>query len=220
MNVVRRIIRIMTDRALAADRFEDPVATLEAAYSAQVGALDEARRGVIDVLASEKRLEIEGNALAATAERALSAAREAVSRGDDAGARAALERETFLSAQRERLLNEAVDIRAQRETLQRTTEDLRRRVELLRTEKLALGARVATARATIRAGEHTLGVSEASTEVARAVERARDHSRDVQARAAAFAELAAGNRDSVTAANLDARLAALKSEAKGNALSE
>ena len=133
-------------------------------------------------------------------------------------ARAALEREAFITVQRDRLLDEIADVRAQRTTLEAMTEALRRRVELLRTEKLALGARYATAKATVRAGANVTGLSEEMSDVARMVERARDKSRDVAARAAALTELAgtsnSGVSSSAESARIDARLAALKAESR------
>lgn len=107
------------------------------------------------------------------------------------------------------------DIGAQRRALEAFAERLRERVEQSRTEKLALGARFATAKAAARAGEHVLGLSDDMAAVARKVERARDASRAAQARAAALTELAAGGIDRSAlddSALIDARLAALKGE--------
>jgi len=212
-----RVRRLFESKAHAAlDRVEDPVQSLEAAYRTQVAAHEEARRGVADVLTSEKRLEIEVQALAAAGERALGSARDAARAGDDPSARRALEREAFITLQRERLLDEIGDVRGQRIALEAMTEALRRRVEIARTEKLALGARYATAKATMRAGENVTGLSAEVNEVARMVERARDKSRDVQARAAALTELAGiSGGDPAAGANaarIESRLAALKAE--------
>ena len=217
MTLWSRIRLLFDSKAHAAlDRVEEPTESLEVAYRTQVAAHEEARRGVADVLTSEKRLEIEAQALAAAAERAIAAARDAARAGDDGRARAQLEREAFITSQRERLFDEIADVRAQRIALEEMTEALRRRVELLRTEKLALGARYATAKATVRAGESVTGLSEHMADVARMVERARDKSRDVQARAAALTELAGttnpGSSGNAEAARIDARLAALKTE--------
>jgi len=211
----RRLPNLFDAKAHAAlDRAEDPVESMEVAYRTQISALEEARRGVADVLTSEKRLEIEVHGLDAAGARSTPAATEAVRAGDDETARRALEREAFLSHQRERLLSEIADVRAQRLTLEATTERLRQRVELLRTEKLALAARYRTAKAAVRAGEHVTGLTDEMSEIVQMVERARDKSRDVQARAAALAELAdsspAAAFERSDAARIEARLTMLK----------
>jgi len=215
----QRLRRLFDAKAHAAlDRAEDPVASMELAYRTQVSALEEARRGVADVLTSEKRLEIEVHGLESAGERATAAATEAARAGDDATARRSLEREAFLAAQRDRLLSEIADVRAQRVMLEVTTERLRQRVELLRTEKLALAARYRTSKAAVRAGEHVTGLSDEMSEIAGMVERARDRSRDVQARAAALAELSDSSAGAALersdAARIDARLAMLKGSEK------
>lgn len=205
----------MEQKANAAlDRAEDPIAAFEMAYAAQVRAHEQAKRGIADVLTSEKRLEMEVRSLSATAERAYDAARAAAERSEDAAARAYLEREAFVEAQRDRLLAEVDDVRVQRKTLEATTEVLRRRLDAMRTEKLALAARYSTAKATIAAAEHVTGLSGEMSDVARLIESARDASLGVQARAAALADLAGTAADAIGGSNAEAieqRLAALKS---------
>ena len=213
MSLWTRLVAFLGARGHATlDRLEDPRETLEAAYRTQLSALHDVRRGVADVLTSEKRIELETETLRGAVERATASAAEAVARGDDAAARTALEREAFTNAQRERLLGELASLHAQRVALAETAERMQRRVELFRTEKLALGARYEAARATSRAGESVAGLGDDMAEVARGVERARDASRDAQARAAAVTELA--NAPSaefgIDATRIDARLAALK----------
>ncbi len=216
MTLWRRLRSFFGDKTHAAlDRLEDPRDALEAAYREQLAALQEALRGVADVLTSEKRLELEAETLRAAAGRATAAATQAARAGDDESARRALRRESVALGQRERLLAEIADIGAQRRALEAFAERLRERVEQSRTEKLALGARFATAKAAARAGEHVLGLSDDMAAVARKVERARDASRAAQARAAALTELAAGGIDRSAlddSALIDARLAALKGE--------
>ena len=214
MSLFARLRNILQQRmGLALDKIEDPIAAFELAYSAQIRAHEQAKRGIADVLTSEKRLEMEVRSLDASAERSFEAAGEAAQIGDDAKARSLLEREAFLAAQRDRLLNEVSDVRAQRKTLEATTEILRRRLEAMRTERLALQARYATAKATIRATEHVTGLSREMSDVARLIEAAREESLGVQARAAALADLAgsaSGPIDTPGSAAIESRLAALK----------
>ena len=214
MSLWARLRGIVQQRmSVALDKAEDPIAAFELAYAAQIRAHEQAKRGIADVLTSEKRLEMEVRSLGANAERSFEAAGEAAQLGDDPRARSLLEREAFLSAQRDRLLNEVADVRAQRITLEATTEILRRRLEAMRTERLALQARYATAKATIRATEHVTGLSREMSDVARLIEGAREESLSVQARAAALADIAgtaAGALGVSSSAAIESRLAALK----------
>jgi phage shock protein A len=214
MTLLARLRGILQQRmSVALDKVEDPIAAFELAYTAQIRAHEQAKRGIADVLTSEKRLEIEVRSLTANAERSFEAAGEAARLGDDVKARSLLEREAFLAAQRDRLLNEVDDVRAQRKTLEATTEILRRRLEAMRTERLALQARYATAKATIRATEHVAGLSQEMSDVARLIEGAREASLTVQARAAALADIAGtatGTLGVPGSAAIDSRLAALK----------
>ena len=210
MSLWRRFSSFFGAKANAAmDRLEDPRETLEAAYQKQLSALADARRGVADVLTSEKRLELEAESLRGSAARYAKSAAEAAAANNDAAARAALEREAFVASQRERLLDEIAGVRAQRLGLEALAERIRQRVENFRTEKIALGARYAAAKATARAGETVTGISTDMDDVVRMVERARERSVEAQARAAALMELSGAQ--TVDQAAIEARLAALKS---------
>lgn len=214
MGLWQRIFSAFGNRANATlDRFEDPRDTMEGAYRTHLAALQEAKRGVVEVLTNEKRLELEANALQASAVRALASATESAHAGDDASARRYLRREAFVAEQRERFLGEIAEIRAQRISLEALVERLSDRTDRIRTEKSVLRARYATSKAGIRAGESVIGISDEMETVARDLERARDASRDAEARAAALAALAArgfDRDDEGTDARIESRLIALK----------
>ncbi len=215
MSVWTRFVSFFGVKATAAmDRLEDPRETLELAYRKQLDAVADARRGVADVLTSEKRLELEAESLRATGDRFARSAAEAASAGDDAAARRALEREAIAATQRERLETEVVQVRAQRVALESLAERMQQRADMFRTEKLALGARYAAARATTRAGENVTGLSSGMEDVAAMVERAQEKAREAQARAAALMQLAGSDASAsnvrVDEARIEARLRALK----------
>jgi phage shock protein A len=227
MSLWRRFISFFGVKANAAmDRLEDPRETLEVAYRKQLAAVQDARRGVADVLTSEKRLEMEAESLRVTSERHTIAAKRALSDGDEAAARRALEREAFLTVQSERLVGEVAQIRAQRKMLESLAERMQERAEMFRTEKLALGARYTAARAATHAGENVTGLSSGMEDVAAMVERAQEKARDAQARAAALMQLSDARATTdggvgIDEARLDARLAALRNAgASGQALTE
>ncbi len=186
MNPLVRLVRYLGDRLNGElDAREDPMRALEAAYAQEVATSREAQRGVAEVLTGQKRLELEVESLRLAGERYAAAGAAA----DGPEAELARERAAFVAMQRERLYAAIEELRAQRAMLETTAEKIRQRAELFRTEKLALGARYAAAKASARAGEHVTGLSKEAAAAADAVERARDAARDVLARAAALAEL-------------------------------
>ena len=219
MSLWRRFTSFFGVKANAVmDRLEDPRETLEAAYQKQLAALSDARRGVADVLTSEKRLELEAESLRGSAARQADGAARAARAGDDATARRALEREAFVNAQRDRLLAEIADVRAQRAGLESLAERIGQRVEMFRTEKIALSARYAAAKATARAGETVTGISPEMEDVVSMVDRAREKALQAQARAEALMQLAGSeasasvsSESGVDESAIAARLAALKS---------
>jgi len=185
VNPLVRLVRYLGDRLNGElDAREDPMRALEAAYAQEVATSREAQRGVAEVLTGQKRLELEAESLRLSGERYAAAGA-----GDGPEADLARERAAFVALQRERLHAAIEELRAQRAMLETTAEKIRQRAELFRTEKLALGARYAAAKASARAGEHVTGLSKEAAAAADAVERARDAARDVLARAAALAEM-------------------------------
>jgi phage shock protein A len=181
VNPIVRLVRFLGDRLSGElDAREDPMRALDAAYAKETATAREAQRGVAEVLTNQKKLELEAESLRNAAERYAALETEA-----------ARERAAFLTMQRDRLLEAVDELRAQRSLLEATAERIRRRAELFRTEKLALNARYAAAKASVRATEHVTGLSDEAAEAAQTVERARDAARDILARAAALAELAA-----------------------------
>jgi phage shock protein A len=184
MNPIVRLVRYLGDLLDSElDTREDPMRALDAAYAKEVQTSREAQRGIADVLTGQKRLEMEAESLR------LSAERYEASETDPR----AKERAAFVWMQRARLLEAIDDLKVQRASLEATAEKIRQRTELFRTEKLALSARYAAAKASIRASEHVTGLSDAAAAAADTVERARDAARDVLARAAALSELEFGN---------------------------
>jgi phage shock protein A len=150
--------------------------TLEAAYRKQLAGLAEARRGVGEVLAAEKRLELEAMHLHAARERLRISADDAERRGDMSSAHAARENEAVVAAQRERVLEHAADVRRSRLALESMTESVRMRIELFRTEKLAVGARFIAAQAAGRSGSSLAILADELREIALLAEHAREAS--------------------------------------------
>src|ERR1700753_2084155 len=97
MSVMKRgslIFRAKTDKAL--DRMEDPRETLDYSYKQQVEMLTRVRRGVADVAPSRKRVELQRNALQKELNKRDTQARDALSKGREDLARAALQNKAQL----------------------------------------------------------------------------------------------------------------------------
>ena len=91
MSVIKRvslIFRAKADKAL--DRLEDPRETLDYSYKQQVEMLTRVRRGVADVATSRKRVELQMNSLQKEINKRDVQARDALGKGREDLARAAL----------------------------------------------------------------------------------------------------------------------------------
>ncbi len=224
MSLWQRIRTLLGAKSHAAlDRMENPVETLEFAYQKQLDVLQQLKRSIADVLTSEKRLEIEAAQLASAQARAKDTASQALARGDEAGARHALEGAAPARSQIERVNAEIANVRTQREGLETMAAQLQTRLDAMRTQKIALAARYAAAKATTRAGEAVTGLSNDMDEVSRMVERARETALQAQARAQAVSELAASAERPSAAIEtswVDAELNALRGASAPLALGE
>ncbi|HEY3879244.1 MAG TPA: PspA/IM30 family protein, partial [Trebonia sp.] len=100
MSVMKRvslIFRAKADKAL--DRMEDPRETLDYSYKQQVEMLTRVRRGVADVATSRKRVELQMNSLQKEIVKRDTQARDALSKGREDLARAALQNKAQLTGQ-------------------------------------------------------------------------------------------------------------------------
>jgi len=98
MSVFQRMSDVIQQKVNSVlDRAEDPNQALDLSYQKQLEALQQVRRGVADVLTSEKRLELQRNELQQSQSKLQAQAREALARFAAAlDALPALQREAFL----------------------------------------------------------------------------------------------------------------------------
>jgi phage shock protein A len=83
------------------------------------------------------------------------------------------------------------ELEAQQQTLVQREKELRDRIERFRSEKEVIKAQYTTAQAMVQIGEATTGLGKGLSDAGRAIERARDKTEQMQARAAAVDELIA-----------------------------
>ncbi|HUY23970.1 MAG TPA: PspA/IM30 family protein [Candidatus Saccharimonadales bacterium] len=180
------------------DRAENPVEALDLSYQKQLEALQQVRRGVAEVVTSEKRLELQAAQLRQNQEKLQGQAKLAVQQGRDDLARLALTRSHAADTQLQSLDQQVQQLKDQEQKLQITSQKLQARVEAFRTQRDTLKAQYSAAQASARIGEAVTGISDQMTDVNLMLERAQDKTSQMQARAAAIDQLvSSGTLDAI-----------------------
>lgn len=171
-------------------RESDPHAMLDASYDRQLAMLQATRRGAADVSTSRKRLELQLRQLEHRADALHAEATTAVGAGQDDRARQLLVQRAGLVRQIDELTPQERQLRDQEQQLQVSVERLEAKVESFRGQKESLAAGYTAAEAQSRIGLAMAGVDEELGDVGLAVQRARDRTEAMQAKAGALEELA------------------------------
>jgi phage shock protein A len=196
------------------DRAEDPSVTLDYSYEKQRELLQDVKRGVADVVTAKKRLQLQSTQLEQSVVKLESQAREAVAAGREDLARQALERKTGVQTQLRGLDEQIAGLEQQQERLIQSEKQLQAKIEAFRSQKEVIKAEYSAAEAQVRIGEAATGIGEQMADTGLAIERARDKTEQMQARASAIEELtAAGTLEDFTSdkTQLDRELEALTS---------
>jgi phage shock protein A len=192
-NVIRAWISKLLDRA------EDPAVTLDYSYEKQREMLQKVKKGIADVVTAKKRLELQTQKLEVELPKLDEQARQALSAGREDLARAALERKAFAQQQLQGLDQQIAGLEQQQGKLSESEKRLAAKVEAFRTQKETIKAQYSAAEAQVRIGEAATGIGEEMADTGLAIERARDKTEQMQARAAAVDELvAAGTLEDYT----------------------
>jgi len=170
---------------------EDPSVTLDYSYERQRELLRNVKRGVADVVTAKKRLQLQAERLAQSSAKLEGQAREALGAGREDLARAALERKAVAQQQLAGLDEQVRQLEAQQEKLVQSEDRLAARVEAFRSQKEVIKAQYSAAEAQVRIGEAATGIGEEMADTGLAIERARDRTEQMQARANAIDELSA-----------------------------
>ncbi len=199
-------------------RAENPTETLEYSYEKQRELLQNVKRGVADVTTAKKRLEIQTTKLEQDLVKLEEQARQALAGGREDLARQALERKSGIQQQLRDLDGQVQQLEAQQQKLVEDERALAARVEAFRSQKEVIKAQYSAAEAQVRIGEAASGIGEQMADTGLAIQRAKDRTEQMQARAAAVDELIeAGTLEDFTAADesqLDRELAQLASESQ------
>jgi len=173
------------------DRAEDPGETLDYSYAKQLELLQNVKRGIADVVTAKKRLELQETQLQQSIVKLESQARQALGQGREDLARQALERKSGLQQQLQGLDQQAKQLEGQQEKLIASEKALSAKVESFRTQKETIKAQYSAAEAQVKIGEAATGIGEQMADTGLAIQRAKDKTEQMQARASAIDELTA-----------------------------
>jgi phage shock protein A len=200
------------------DRAEDPGETLDYSYEQQLQLLQNVKRGVADVVTAKKRLQLQTTQQEQSVVKLETQARQALAAGREDLARQALERKTVVQSQLQGLDQQVHQLEQQQEKLVASERQLSAKIEAFRSQKEVIKANYSAAEAQVRIGEAATGIGEQMADTGLAIQRAKDKTEQMQARAAAVDELVeAGTLDDFTQGDqtqLDRELAQLSAGAQ------
>jgi phage shock protein A len=199
------------------DRAEDPSETLDYSYEQQLQLLQNVKRGIADVVTAKKRLQLQTDQLEQSLVKLDTQARQALGAGREDLARAALERKSAAQQQLQGLDQQVSGLESQQEKLTASEKQLSAKIEAFRSQKEVIKAQYSAAEAQVRIGEAATGIGEQMADTGLAIQRAKDKTEQMQARASAVEELVeAGTLEDFTTGGdqIDRELAQLASSSQ------
>src|SRR5438067_5563726 len=192
------------------NRAENPTETLDYSYEQMLEQLQNVKRGVADVVTSKKRLELQQQKLEQNVVKLETQARQAVTANREDLARQALERKAAAQQQLQGLDTQIQQLAGQQEKLIDSQQQLETRIESFRSQKEVIKAQYSAAEAQVKIGEAATGIGRGMEDTGMAIQRAKDKTEELQARASAIDELtASGSLEELgdTRTSLDRELA-------------
>jgi phage shock protein A len=199
------------------DRAEDPSETLDYSYEQQLQLLQNVKRGIADVVTAKKRLQLQTSGLEQSLVKLDTQARQALGAGREDLARMALERKSAAQQQLQGLDQQVSQLESQQEKLTASEKQLSAKIEAFRSQKEVIKAQYSAAEAQVRIGEAATGIGEQMADTGLAIQRAKDKTEQMQARASAVEELVeAGTLEDFTTGGdqIDRELAQLSSSSQ------
>ena len=220
------IVAAKANKAL--DAAEQPDEMLDLSYEQMLDQITGVRRGLVDIAASRKQIELQEQQLQHTVSHLQDQAKAALAQGNENLAREALSRKAAAQAQIDAMEPQHQQLTEQEGKLEQTLAALQKKVNDFRTQKEVLKAQYTAAKATSSVDESVAGISTTVGDSGAALQRAQDKIATMQARAGAMDELlqsgvledVGGDTDDIqreldeagSAAGVDKELAALKAE--------
>ena len=173
----------------ALDRAENPNETLDYSYEQQLRQLQNVKRGIADVTTAKKRLELQYTSMQQQVDKLDGQARDALKANREDLAREALTRKAAVQAQLGDIMTQGQQLEAQQQKLIEGEKTLESKVESFRTQKEVIKAQYSAAEAQVRIGEAATGIGREMENTGLAIQRAKDKTEQMQARASALDEL-------------------------------
>ena len=200
------------------NRAENPTETLDYSYEQMLEQLQNVKRGVADVVTAKKRLELQQQKIEQNVVKLETQARQAVSANREDLARQALERKAVAQQQLQSMDDQVKGLADQQDKLVGAQQQLETKIESFRSQKEVLKAQYSAAEAQVRVGEAATGIGKGINDTGLAVQRAKDKTEELQARASAIDELTStGALEDLTAGDqtqLDRELAQISASSQ------
>jgi phage shock protein A len=202
---------------------------LDYSYSQMLDQITRVRRGLVDIAASRKRIELQEQQLQHTADHLDDQAKAALGQGREDLAREALSRKSAAQQQIDAFEVQRQELAEQEAKLGQALAQLQERVNHFRSQKEVMKAQYTAAQASAAVNAEAAGISSDFGDTGEALARAQDKIATMQARAGALDELlqsgvledVGGDADddiqkeldeAGAAADVDRQLAALKAQ--------
>lgn len=182
------IIKAKMNRLL--DKAEDPRETLDYSYERQVELLRNVKQGIVEVVASKHRLQYQADQLRKSVPQLEGQARRALTVNREDLARLVLQRKQAALQQLQDLDIQTAGLEQEQVKLTAAEQRLKAKVEVFRTQKEVIKAQYSASEAQVRIGESLSGLSEEMSDVGASIDRARQKTEQMRARASAIDELA------------------------------
>ena len=208
------------------DKAEDPREMLDYSYEKQVEMLRNVKRGVVEMVSTKRRLQLQAQKAQENVAKLDTQARKAMEMGREDMARLALERKQSALMELQGLDEQISGLELEQEKLTKAEQRLQAKVQAFKTKKEIIKAQYSAAQAQVRIGSALSGVSEEMGDITLAIERAEDKTESLRAKAGAIDELAAsgvldlevGDKDDISreldklsaSAGVESELAALR----------
>ena len=182
------VVKSKMNRVL--DNAEDPRETLDYAYQKQMEMLKNVKRGVVEMVTTKRRLELQAGKVRESISTLEKQAGQALGAGREDLAKMALQRKQTALIELDGLDEQVAALELEQQKLTAAEQRLQGKVEAFRTKKEITKAQYSAAQAQVRIGSALSGLSEEMGDVTLAVERAETKTENMRARAGAIDELA------------------------------
>ncbi|MCC7363912.1 MAG: PspA/IM30 family protein [Dehalococcoidia bacterium] len=190
--VLKRLKTILEAKAnKALDAAEDPREMLDLSYEKQLDMLRDVKRGVVEVTAAKRRLQLQADEQRAQLAKFDGQARQAMVAGREDLARLALERKQSAVTQVADFDAQVAQLQGEQDRLVQAEQRLQAKVDAFRTRKEVVKAQYSAAKATVRINESLTGLSEEMSDVGASIQRAEDKTAQLRAKGDAISELIA-----------------------------